>query len=288
MTIQMIINADDLGMAPGVNQGILETMRNGIVSSTTLMSNMPSAHAGASLAIQHQLPVGIHLNITTGKPVSNPESIPSLVMTDGTFYPYKQLVQRLLKCKISTKDIYREFSAQVEATLRMGVQPTHFDTHHHTHLLFPVAWVMMQVAKQYGIDKTRTTCTTDMAIPIADRRGTLSEWSKRRYKAFVAKFLSRYFCTATWRMEPSAFRKSWKDGTLSALDEWLLFLDQLKNLPGNLIIEVPCHPAYIDQELQGNANYVDNREKEIFALTSSELKTKLSEMGIKLISFRDL
>jgi len=284
----MIINADDLGMAPGVNQGILETMTNGVVSSTTLMANMPWAQGGATLALKYQLPVGIHLNLTTGKPISDPKTIPSLVRPDGMFYANNEFISRLLKWKISRRDIEKEFSAQVEAVLGMGIQPTHFDTHHHTHLWFPVAMVMTKVARRYGITKTRTTCTTDMGITIEDRQGNVKEWAKRRYKSFIGKMLTKYLQVATWRMEPSAFRKTWKNESLSALEEWLLFLGQLKSLPQNVTVEVPCHPAYLDKELQGNANYVKNREKEVQALTSPELKTALTQAGIKLISFRDL
>ncbi|MGH9895204.1 MAG: ChbG/HpnK family deacetylase, partial [bacterium] len=43
MAPRLIVNADDLGMTPGVTRGIVETMTKGIVSSTTLMVNMPSA-----------------------------------------------------------------------------------------------------------------------------------------------------------------------------------------------------------------------------------------------------
>lgn len=288
MALRLIVTADDLGMTPGVTRGIVQSMREGIVSSTSLMANMPAAPEAARIAVNEQLDVGIHLNLTTGRSVLPRKEIPSLVQEDGSFYPHPEFVARLLRWRISMSEIDREFAAQIEAALRMGVRPTHLDTHHHLHLWWPIAKAMLRVGRRYGIDKTRTTRTTDMAIRVANAPVTIQEWAKRRYKAATARLLRRGFRMPTWRMEPSAFRAAHNGNTHSRLDEWLFFVEELRKLPGPAVVEVPCHPAYVDEELGIYAKYVGGREEEVAALTSVELKTALRRAGIEVVGFREL
>ena len=76
---RLIVNADDFGRAPGVNQGILDAHTHGIVTSTTVMINYPDAPAGIERAQADapDLGLGLHLNLTSGPPISAPEDIAS-------------------------------------------------------------------------------------------------------------------------------------------------------------------------------------------------------------------
>jgi predicted glycoside hydrolase/deacetylase ChbG (UPF0249 family) len=262
-------------------------MTVGIVSSTSLMVNMPAAPAAVALARKHGLAVGMHLNLTTGRPVSAPRDIPSLVQSDGSFHSHAEFRRRLVSCKITVGDMDREFSAQIEAARRMGLEPTHLDTHHHLHLWLPVAWALLRAGRRCGIRKTRTTRTTDMAIRAVGRR-TLSEWAKRRYKAVMARLLGRWFVLPTWRMEASVFKAKENGARRSGLDEWLRLVSQLQTLPAGQTVEIPCHPGYVDDELRGYARYAEGRQEEIAALTSDELKTALARANMRLVTFRDL
>jgi predicted glycoside hydrolase/deacetylase ChbG (UPF0249 family) len=285
--LRLIVNADDFGMTTGVTNGIVESMTAGIVSSTSLMANMASAPEAVALARKHGLAVGMHLNLTTGRPVSPPRDIPSLVRGDGSFHSHAQFRRRLVNLKISIRDMDREFSAQIGAARRMGIEPTHLDTHHHLHLWLPVAWALLRAGRRSGIRKTRTTRTTDMALRRVGAR-TLGEWAKRRYKAAMASLLGRWFVLPTWRMEAALFRAKGNGARPSGLDEWLRLVSQLETLPPGHTVEIPCHPGYVDDELRGYARYAEGRREEITVLTSQELKAALSRADIRLVSFRDL
>jgi predicted glycoside hydrolase/deacetylase ChbG (UPF0249 family) len=286
--LRLIVTADDMGMTPGVTKGIVQSMSHGIVTSTSLMTNMPAAAQAARQAVNDRLDVGVHLNLTTGQPLSPPDEVRSLVRADGSFHSRPEFLQRLLSWRISMRDVEREFGAQVRRAFEMDVRPSHLDTHHHLHLWWPVASALVRVGRRYGINKTRTTRTTDMALRIANSSTTPREWAKRRYKAITARLLGRWFRMATWRMEPSAFRAAYNGAVQSRLDEWLFFLKELSKLPAPAVVEVPCHPAYLDDELWSQATYVRGREEEVDALTSAELRTALGRSGIQLIGFRDL
>lgn len=67
-------------MSEGFNEGAIKALRDGVASSTTIMINQPAAeHAISLLKEVPGVYVGLHVNLTTGSPVSNPEKIPSLV-----------------------------------------------------------------------------------------------------------------------------------------------------------------------------------------------------------------
>ena len=76
MERRLIINADDFGMTEGISEGIIKAHLEGVVTSTTLMANMPAAAYAIKLAQKTpDLGVGIHLNLTTGRPISTPEKV---------------------------------------------------------------------------------------------------------------------------------------------------------------------------------------------------------------------
>ena len=80
----LIVNADDYGLSPGVNQGVLAAHRLGLVTSATLMANLPAAVAAVAAA-PPTLALGLHLNLTTGEPCAGAARVPSLVDASGHF-----------------------------------------------------------------------------------------------------------------------------------------------------------------------------------------------------------
>jgi predicted glycoside hydrolase/deacetylase ChbG (UPF0249 family) len=102
----LIVNADDLGWTPGVNRGIAEAHRNGIVTSSTLLANGEAFDDGVQLVrAMPSLGVGVHLNLSDGRPVSRAEEVPSLVTRSGWFLGGpEQLLLRLARRKLGRPD----------------------------------------------------------------------------------------------------------------------------------------------------------------------------------------
>lgn len=81
---KLIINSDDFGYSNGVNYGIIDAYRNGILTSTTLMANMPGFNEAVKLKKEYpRLGVGVHLTLTCGKPLL--KSHKTLVSENGEF-----------------------------------------------------------------------------------------------------------------------------------------------------------------------------------------------------------
>jgi predicted glycoside hydrolase/deacetylase ChbG (UPF0249 family) len=143
---RLIVNADDFGLCSGVNSGILRAHKEGIVTSTTLMVNMGGA--GQAYAIAKATPslgVGIHINLTGGKPVS--EGVESLLGPDGSFLKLPALAECARRDHLE-----REIGAQIAAFQAAGLAPTHIDSHHHVHRLIPaVGDIVSRLAGELGL-----------------------------------------------------------------------------------------------------------------------------------------
>jgi predicted glycoside hydrolase/deacetylase ChbG (UPF0249 family) len=141
----LIVNADDFGLTRGVSEGILSAHRHGIVTSTTLLVTANPEREHIARARAAGLGLGLHVNLTHGKPLTRGKS---LVSGDGTFRrdPVRSAAG------VAAADVRGEVEAQIERFERLvGAPPTHLDTHHHVGLYAPVREVVLDVARQRGL-----------------------------------------------------------------------------------------------------------------------------------------
>jgi chitin disaccharide deacetylase len=145
MTRQLIVNADDFGLTPGVSAGILAAHRHGIVTSTTVLVTATIDTEAVSALRDSGLGAGLHVNLTLGRPLSRGRS---LVDAEGRFVRDA----RHAAARAAARDVEREVAAQIEKfTTLLRRPPTHLDTHHHVGLLTPVAEIVLAAARQLGL-----------------------------------------------------------------------------------------------------------------------------------------
>ncbi|WP_073153978.1 chitin disaccharide deacetylase [Seinonella peptonophila] len=144
--IDLIVNADDFGLSRGVNHGIVDAHKYGIVTSTTMLVNMPGASHAVELAkATPSLGVGIHLTLTCGRPILH---VPSLMNEDGFF----RLSSRDQDDKqIDLDEVEREWVAQIEKFASFGLEPTHMDSHHHVHGWEILQPIVARVSQKYQL-----------------------------------------------------------------------------------------------------------------------------------------
>lgn len=149
--IKLVVNADDFGYSRGINYGIIDAHKNGIVNSATMMMNMPGASHAVELAKENpNLLVGIHLVLTCGKPLLN--DVPTLVNKNGYFKSRREFIKDR---NISLNDLEREWTAQIEKFLKTGLTLTHFDSHHHVHTIPEFLPVVQKLAHKYHLSARR-------------------------------------------------------------------------------------------------------------------------------------
>ncbi|MBM7692027.1 putative glycoside hydrolase/deacetylase ChbG (UPF0249 family) [Peribacillus deserti] len=145
--INLLINADDFGFSQGVNHGIIDCHKYGIVNSATMMMNMAGTEHAIELAKQNpRLKVGIHLVLTCGRPLL--QDVPSLVDDYGNFNSLANLAKAV---DISLDELEREWTAQVERFLASGLKPTHLDSHHHVHTMDQLLPVIQKLSNKYDL-----------------------------------------------------------------------------------------------------------------------------------------
>lgn len=153
----LIINADDFGRSHACNAGILRSLQEGVVTSTTLMVPCPWALHAMQILIDHPaISFGIHLTVVSDVPLyrwgslTPRDKVPSLIDEAGFFYSYERIPEFLAQAKLSELEV--EFRAQIEAVLAASLKPTHLDWH----CLYnggraDIFEMTVKLAKEYGL-----------------------------------------------------------------------------------------------------------------------------------------
>lgn len=132
----LVVNADDLGLSPGVNAGIVEAHERGIVTSASLMVRAGAAAEAIALAGGHpRLAIGLHLDIAEWQ------------YEDGEWRVNYE------RCPVDdAAAVEAECRGQLAAFQDLtGRDPTHLDSHQHTHMSEPVASIAAALAAELGV-----------------------------------------------------------------------------------------------------------------------------------------
>lgn len=154
--MKIIINADDFGYSKAVNEAIDLCMVQGLISSTTLMANMPFASEAVNRAClnKYEECIGAHITLTEGKALSRSIlNCNRLVDKDGFFQIKRNSLFWFTKSEGNA--IKEEIDAQISWLKSKGLRISHVDSHHHIHTEFLVLILLCKVCKKYGITKIR-------------------------------------------------------------------------------------------------------------------------------------
>lgn len=277
---QLIVNADDFGFSPGVNQGILHAHRNGIVTSTTVMVNLDYAESGLVTLLQEAptIGIGLHINLTQGRPVSSPERVSSLVDSDGNFYPETKIVE--VAAQFDGDHLYEEIAAQLERFIAIsGREPTHLDSHYHIAFLHPLALeATLALAAEHGHLPLRETA---LNAPIEQMTKRLQWFIPGIPDIFVQQLipmLQHIVETGPMPLMPAHFESGFNgpNTTLGDLLNILMTLDPQRPT------EIMCHPGILNDPLNPKAAL---RQTELDSLTHPSVREVVSRYNIELTTF---
>lgn len=282
---KLIVNADDFGRAPGVNRGILDAHRNGIVTSTTIMINYDHAAPGLELA-QTEAPdlgIGLHLNLTSWQPVAPPGEVTSLLDDNGLFHRPDNWATHFEQ--VEPDHIRREIEAQRDRFVSLtGHPPDHLDAHHHITYFHPAALqVMLEISDQFGIPMRNPRFELPIEQAVKGMVGMLRGMSETFATGIVEELRAITQAHTPPPFWPARFEMGFYDDHATLGD--LLII--LTNLPTEGATEMMCHPGYPDEHL-GTSGYVDRRADEITHLTHSATLECVQAEGLQLITFGDL
>jgi predicted glycoside hydrolase/deacetylase ChbG (UPF0249 family) len=261
---KLIVNADDLGLCGGVDEGIFEAHRTGIVTRASIMAVGENFENAASQVRKRGLPVGLHLTLVeecslmTGKPFAA---------------SYAAFASAVLSGRISLSDVECEMRAQIDRCIQAGLQISHLDSHQHVHAMPSIMRIVVRLASEHNIPRVRVPRDS----PLRHGASTSSR--------YLGKTALCWLAVGNMRMV--------RDAGLSACDRMIgLFesgslteerlLNLLEHLPDGTT-ELLCHPGRVDRACQERYSHWNfNWEEELRALTSPLVRQRLLANGIQL------
>lgn len=154
--MRIIVNADDLGISESVNEAIFGGMQRGVITSATMLSNGPALKAAVqNLHLFPERSFGVHLNLTEFAPLCAGSSadLERILNKNGCFNGNSIREVRITPKMLGA--IFREWCAQIENLMRLGVEPSHLDAHHHVHTIPQLLPVLAGLRRRYKINKVR-------------------------------------------------------------------------------------------------------------------------------------
>lgn len=191
--------------------------------------------------------VGLHLQLTDGRPLTESDLVPSLVDRDGLFPRRPSTLMRL-----RADEVLLEWRNQLASLRALGIEPSHIDSHHHVHVLPGAREAYVQLARE--------------TVPRA--RGG-HPWVIQRLREAGVSCADR--CETPWSGEAGR----WED-LIETLRQ-----AAARSAP-DAVIEISCHPARLDAELEARSSYAAQREQELAWLCDPALPARLAEAHFTL------
>lgn len=204
---RLVLHADDFGMNADINAGILRSFRDGLLTSTSLLANAPNAaeacrlwpqliadlQAGSlpSLAMRQRagddlsrFDLGIHLNLTQGRPLSS--GYPAELLNQQGQFPGIGPVFRRLRSVGSRfrEGVRRELATQIEFMFDHQVPPTHLNGHQYVELMPGVAELVPDLMQKFSIPVVRVARETNLVQTVL---------FQGRVPAFAISMIKRYY-----------------------------------------------------------------------------------------------
>ncbi len=254
---RLIINADDCGISDVVNTEIRRCIEDGIITSTTMMANMPAFEGAIELyqKFHERIPFGIHFNLTEGRPI-----LYSQRLLDAGYYVEREGEVRLNAKEYDASlitsemklDIMEELRAQAQKIFDSGITPSHIDSHQHVHWRLEYLPLFCRIAREFHVEKMRREYNY----------GGNTSW-----KNHLRRMRWKYYM-------------KWNNHRLSCPDRFtdiFLFFNDLEKdqLPNNKTFELMCHPGHRFQQFKDEIELISSSlhrvKKEYTLITYNEL-----------------
>jgi len=277
----LVVNADDLGLTVGVNNGIFDAHDRGVLTSASVFANGAATGDALTRALRRpSLGVGCHLTLVDGQPTLPPARVPSLIEGDGRFHrSWKPFIVSCLLGRISLREVEQELTAQIDRIRSAGVTLTHLDAHKHVHAYPPVFAIVTRLAERFRIPVVR--------VPF-ERWPTVNGRTPQQRTARKQALMNAAMLPWAWRDFRRAARAGLRTprfigrahtGVLSAE----ILAAMISALPPG-VTELMVHPGYVDESLTRlNTRLLDARAEEVDLLTDPHTFDLLASQRIALI-----
>jgi predicted glycoside hydrolase/deacetylase ChbG (UPF0249 family) len=313
---RLVLHADDFGMNDLVNSGIVRAFSHGVLTSTSMLTNAPGCESALELwrelrsrPLQNlssrearcrltdagtPFDLGIHLNLTQGRPLTGNCYPPPLLDSDGRFPGVFGLAARLTRFgRRFTRQIEQELCGQIEILCDAGIVPTHMNSHQYIDIFPVISEMVPRLLQRYGIPVARVPLETDLTRTTLIRRFEPTQWSLAQVKRLFA------FRHLRWIRQNGVPYPSHYFGTAHAGRIKLDLMQAFVAAAGRGITEIGMHPGLsgapgMSTAQTGTADdgwsdpLADLRGAELALLTSPQLVELLEQRQVRLARLSDL
>ncbi len=266
--MKLMVQADDYGMTVGVTDGIIACARDGVLTQTGLFTNMPSTEYAVNRMKDYpHILLGQDLNLSTGRPVTDPKLIPTLVNEDGSFLTSRQHRVRDAEnpANVSYDDAYLEYDNQVKRFIELvGRLPGYIAGH---------AWhsgeterALNDIAEKYGVFNVRNAAEVESAR------------------------IASYWCSPVVREDKSydysVNVQLEKDPVKMLINKQLTFLEEHYN--EDIVVNIHTHAGFMDRDLVLLSSFTAVRPMEAGLICSPELKQWIKDHNVELVNYLDI
>jgi chitin disaccharide deacetylase len=276
----LIINADDFGMCHAENLATMELLKDGHITSATIMIPCPWVVEAAQFCVENPgLDVGVHLTFTAEwkrykwGSVASHDKVPSLLNEFGFFPPDIRSVEE----NATLEQVELEMRAQLDKAFQLGIKPTHFDNHMGS--LYGLATGKNYFAQIFKL-------AAEYKLPFRLPRNMGEKYQKSLPKESIAmleqmtgQLVSQGFVLPDY-LESISYGKTYEES-------FEAFVNLFKSLkPG--VTELYIHAALPTDEMKAISNAWRNRDHDYRICKSDEIKQVIKDMNIKLITWKEL
>lgn len=232
---KIIINGDDFGKSPEINDGIAEGFRLGKINRTTIMANMPHFIEAVELAKKENFwdKVGLHINLTEGEPLCSAMKSEKRLTDNGIMS--KTLITNLRKGMILSKSERNIIKAEIKAQIQRFKDETpsllHIDSHMHVHNELQIFPLLIPIIKSSGF--------TDLRIARNLMNGNKIKYM---YKTLLNFIIRQYFTSTKFMGSFDDFTKYYNNGSVEIMVHPILINGQLYDIVNTDLINFNTYP----------------------------------------------
>jgi len=277
----LVVNADDLGLTVGVNNGIFDAHDRGILTSASVFANAPATTDALRRIRSHpSLGVGVHLTLVDGTPTLSPSSVSSLVDDHGRFRAsWKPFIIACLRGRVALDEVERELTAQIDRIASEGIRLTHLDAHKHVHAFPPLFAIVVRLAARFHIPVVRVPYELWSRVWGDDHQRHGARIQRLANAAMLPWARLDHRAAAAEGVRVPQFVGRIHTGVMSrrSLEESLRHLG-----PGTT--ELMVHPGYVDDALrQTSTRLLSSRAHEVDLLCAISIRSLIHDADIQLV-----
>ncbi len=282
MAGRLIVNADDFGLCEGVNRAVKRAHTEGILTSATIMVGMGAAKAAVELAGEMPgLGVGVHLNLTEGVPISKDQRVKVLLNGSGELsFSLGKLAARSMLSKAVRQAIEIELAEQIQWLIDNGIKPTHLDSHKHFHTC-PAIWpLIVRLCERFGIGAIRW--------PFEPARVSGPDWPRPPKGGKMRARIVRTMAKINRWQNDTFIKNDMFLGTAHTGRIDIDFWRQVAKTGLCGVVEVMTHPGFIEGLDPRRTRLIEQRQVELEALCSDQVRKSLADANIELTHYGKL